>query len=93
MSNLRGCMGRVVWLAAALRSLRESRFLLAVRSLAGALSLTNCFLTRCLCFSVPDSQPQTGRASVLGRWQRLTSHRTASPQGQRAAGDSAPGGS
>ena len=32
-----------------------------------------------------------GGSSVLWRWQRLTSHGTASPRGQRAAGDSAPG--
>ena len=70
--------------------LRELHSLLAVRFFAGALSPTNCCLIHCFYFSVPDAHPETGRASVLWRWQRLTSHGTASPWGQRAAGDNAP---
>ena len=44
-----------------------------------------------LLFSVPDTHPETERASVWWRWLRLTSHCTACPRGQRAAGDSVPG--
>ena len=66
--------------------LRESHYLLDVRSLPGALSQTICCLIHCLSLSVPDSHCETGPASVLRRSQRLTSHGAASTPGQQAAG-------